>query len=76
MAYQEERKLRKQDVKAALTWMISLGHTESGTEVSPSFVIWKTTANSAAVKSPEILIGVAVGVHQQSDTSFETSPVE
>ena len=39
-------------------------------------VFRKTAANSAALKSPEILTGVAIGAYQQSDTSFNTSELD
>ena len=40
------------------------------------FFLWRTAANSAAVKLPETLIGAAVGVLQISDSSFHTSQVD
>ena len=38
-------------------------------------IMWRAAANSTAVKSPEILIGVVFGVLQRSDTSFDMSRV-
>ena len=56
--------------------MISSGHTESGPGTLHSFVFWRAAVNSAAVKSPpQILTGVALGVLQQSDTTYDTSRV-
>ena len=40
---------------------------------TPSFVFWRVAANSAAVKPPEKLTGVAGDVLQRSDTAFDTS---
>ena len=65
-----------QDLKAAPAWMISSRKIESHSEAIHSFVFRRAAANSAAVKSPEILTGVAVGVFQRSDTSFDTSRVD
>ena len=56
--------------------MISSGHIELGRGASPGFVFRRATANFAAVKSLKILIGVAVGVLQRSDTFFDTSRVD
>ena len=73
---QEEKKPHNHDFKAALAWMISSGHIESGPGALPSLVFYRAAANSAAVKSRETLIGVAVGVLQWSDTFLGTSLVD
>ena len=76
VAQEEQRKSRNQNFKAAPAWMISSRIIESASGALLDFVFWRTAVNSAAVKSPELLIGVAAGVLQRSDTSFDTSRVE
>ena len=64
---QEERKPRNQDFKAALDINV-----ESSSGTLPCFVFWRAAANSAAIRSAEILSDV--DVLQPSDT-FNTSRV-
>ena len=61
-----------QDFKAAPTRMISSKHIESGSGALHDFVFQGAATNSAAVKSPEILTGVAIGDLQRSYI-FDTS---
>ena len=53
--------------------MMSSEHIESG---SGTNLVLRATANSAAVKSPETLTGVAIGVLECFHTSFDTSRVD
>ena len=66
----EERKPRSQDFKS------TSGQIVSGPAGFIQFCFWKTVANFAAVKSPEILAGDDVDAFSRSDTSFNTSRVD
>ena len=54
---------KQEDVSRTLE---QLQRIETGSEALPSFAFWKETANSAAVKSPEILNGDNTGALQRS----------
>ena len=56
--------------------MISSACIDSGSEALPGMVFWRSAANSASLKSPEILTGVDIGAFQRSDTSFNTSQID
>ena len=48
--------------------MISSGKIDSSFGALPRFVFWRAAANSAALKSPEILTSDDVGAFQRLDT--------
>ena len=53
--------------------MISYEHIESSLGALSGVVFWRAVVNSDTIKSPETLTGVAVGVLQRYDISFDTS---